>query len=319
MRELYPLTEPFVHHSIDVGDGHVLHASEFGRADGLPAVVLHGGPGAACATWLARLFDPDVYRVILFDQRGCGRSVPHGELAANTTAHLVADIERIRTHLGIEQWLVLGGSWGATLAILHAARHPERVRALILRGVFLARARDIAWLYGHGAHRMLPEAWRDFLAPLAPEERDDPIPAYHRRLFGDDDIARMTAAKAWSLWEGRASTLRPYPDLVAHYANASMALSLARIECHYFANRCWLEEGEVLEHAARLNGIPGTIVHGRYDLVCPVEQADELARTWTDAELAIIDDAGHAGLEPGTVDAIVRATDRYADRAGARP
>lgn len=316
MRDLYPLTEPFVQHSIEVGDGHVLHAAEFGRPDGLPVVVLHGGPGAGSSAWHARLFDPDVYRVVLFDQRGCGRSVPHGSLAANTTAHLVADIDRIREHLDIQRWFVVGGSWGATLGILYGSEYPERVRALILRGVFLGRARDIAWLYGDGAHRLLPEAWREFLAPLAPDERDEPIAAYHRRLFGGDDIARMAAAKAWSIWEGRASTLRPDSGVTAHFANPAIALSLARTECHYFVNRCWLGDNEVLERAGRLTAVPGAIIHGRYDLVCPVEQADELARAWPDCELHIIDDAGHAGLEPGTVDALVRTTDRFADRYG---
>lgn len=313
MRELYPVVEPFAHHSIAVDDGHVLHAAEFGRPNGLPAVVLHGGPGAGSRSWHARLFDPDVYRVVLFDQRGCGRSTPHGSLEANTTWHLLADIERIREHLGIEQWAVLGGSWGATLGVLYAETRPERVRALFLRGLFLGRTQDIDWMYHAGANRLLPDAWREFVAPIAPREHGDLLSAYHRRLFGDDDIARMAAAKAWSTWEGRASTLMPDPEVEAHFASPSVALSLARIECEYYRNRCWLAEDELIDRAGALDGIPGVIVHGRYDLVCPLEQADTLATAWPDAELRVIPDAGHAGLERGTIDALVRATDRFAD------
>ncbi len=319
MRELYPPLEPFVQHSIEVGDGHVLHASEYGRPDGLPVVVLHGGPGAGSAAWHARVFDPDVYRVVLFDQRGCGRSTPHASLAANTTEHLLADIEQIRVHLGVDCWCLFGGSWGATLAVLYAARHPERVRGLFLRGVFLARARDIAWFYGDGARRFLPDAWEAFVAVLPPADRDQPLVGYHRRLFGTDDIARMAAARAWSGWEVRAlrcgissegaATPSAYPGAV---------LALARIQAEYLLNACWLAEGEVLAAAENLAGLPGTIVHGRYDLVCPVEQAHALARAWPDATLEVVEGAGHGGAEPGVIDALVRTTDRFAAQQGQR-
>jgi len=312
MRALYPHVSPFVQHSLAVGDGHVLHAAEYGRRDGIPVVVLHGGPGGGSARWHPRLFDPGAYRVILFDQRGCGRSTPHGSLTANTTAHLVADIERVRKALGIEQWVVFGGSWGAALAVLYAAAFRGRVRALILRGVFLARRRDIEWFYHAGADRLLPEYWRDFVAPIPAGERDDLIAAYHARLFGRDDIARMAAARAWSVWEGRASRLLPNPDISRRFADPSAALALARIECAYFHNHCWLDDGEVLAAGAELAGLPGAIAHGRYDLVCPLEQADALARAWPDAEFTIVPDAGHAGSEPAMVETLVRTSDRLA-------
>jgi proline iminopeptidase len=316
MRSLYPLAEPFVQHSVNVGDGHVLHVAEYGRPDGLPAVVLHGGPGASTEPWHPRFFDPDRHRIVVFDQRGCGRSTPHASLAANTTEHLVADLERLREHLGIDRWLVFGGSWGATLGLVYAQTHPDAVCALVLRGVFLARSRDIAWFFQAGANRLLPDYWRDFVAPIPVDERDDLLAAYHRRLFGNDDIARMAAAKAWSIWEGRAATLLPSAEVVAHFANPSVALPLARIECEYFVNGCYLEEGQILRDAGRLAGIPGVIVHGRYDLVCPVDQADALAQAWPEAEYHVIAEAGHAALEDGTVDALVRATDRLCDRLG---
>lgn len=314
MRELYPRLEPLAQHSIDVGNGHVLYAVEYGRADGLPVVVLHGGPGAGSALWQARLFDPDIYRVVLFDQRGCGRSTPHGAVAGNTTADLVADIERVRRQLGIERWFVLGGSWGAALALLYAADHRARVRGLFLRGTFLARARDIDWLYGDGARRFLPAAWREFVAPLAAAEQAAPIAAYQRRLAGSDDIARMNAAKAWSQWEDRAAM----PQGAAATANpaARAPLARARIGCHYLVNHCWLSDGDVLAAAGRLAGIPGVIVHGTGDLVCPPEQADAVSRAWPDAEVEMLAGAGHAGLDPAMVDALVRAADRHAAAAG---
>jgi len=311
MRDLYPRLEPFAQHSIDVGNGHVLYAVEYGRTDGLPVVVLHGGPGAGSAFWQARLFDPDIYRVILFDQRGCGRSTPHGGVAGNTTADLVADIERVRDHLRIERWFILGGSWGSALALLYAARYTEHVRGLFLRGIFLARRRDVDWFYGDGARRFLPEAWRDFVALLAEAERDAPIAAYHRRLAGEDDIARMNAARAWSLWEERAATLRWDPDTANAAMRPPLALARARIGCHYLVNNCWLTDDEVLDAAGRLAGVPGVIIHGGGDLVCPPEQADALARAWPDAELKILAGAGHSGLEPAMVDALVHATDRF--------
>lgn len=314
MRTLYPPSEPFVQHTLAVGDGHTLHVAEYGRPDGVPAVFLHGGPGASSESWHPRFFDPEIFRVVVFDQRGCGRSTPHASLEANTTWHLVADIERLREHLGIERWLVFGGSWGSTLGLAYAETHPDRVTALVLRGIFLCRRGDVGWFFQEGARRLLPDHWRDFVAPIPEAERDDLVGAYHRRLFGSDDIARMSAAKAWSIWEGRAATLLPNPEVVAHFANPSVALSLARIECDYFVNDCYLEPDQLVRDAGRLADIPGTIVHGRYDLICPLDQADALAAAWPQADYRVIADAGHAALEPGIVDALVDATDRLGSR-----
>lgn len=314
MRELYPAIDPFVQHSIDVGDGHVVHAAEFGRPDGQPVLVIHGGPGAGSAAWHARLFDPEYYRVVQFDQRGCGQSLPHGSLDNNTTAHLLADMERIREHLAIDRWYLLGGSWGATLAILYAGRHGDRVDGVFLRGVFLGRPRDIDWLYGDGARRLLPEAWADFVAPLTPDEHDAALHAHCRRLFGEDDIARMTSARAWVLWEMRAATLQPDRGAVNAAAQRHAALATARIGCHYFTHDCWLGPDEVLATAATLGHVPAVIVHGRHDLVCPVEQAVTLATRWPGAELEIVEAAGHAGRQPAMTDALIRATDRFVDR-----
>jgi len=318
MTALYPMSEPFVQHSVAVGDGHTLHVEEYGRVDGVPAVYLHGGPGACCEPWHPRFFDPDLYRVVLFDQRGCGRSTPHASLEANTTWHLVEDIERLREHLGIDRWLVFGGSWGSTLALAYAETHPDRVTALVLRGIALCRPCDVSWFFQRGAHRLLPDYWREFVAPIPVEEREDLLAAYHRRLFGSDDIARMSAAKAWSLWEGRATTLLPDPEVVNHFSNPSVALSLARIECDYFTHDCYLAEDQLVRDVRRLADIPGVIVHGRYDLVCPIDQADELARAWPEAEYRIVPDAGHAALEPGIAQALVEATDRLGTRLGTR-
>ncbi len=314
LRTLYPEIAPRLRHSFDVGDGHVLKVQEFGRRDGLPVVFLHGGPGAGCERFHARYFDPQVYRIVLFDQRGCGGSTPHAELRANTTWHLVADIEEIRRRLGVEQWVVFGGSCGSTLGLAYAERHRERVLGLVLRGIFLCRDEDLAWFYRTGTRRVFPEYWEEFLAPIPEAERGDLIRAYHARLTGGDELARMGAAKAWSIWEGRCATLRPNPDVVNHFANPFVALSLARVECHYFVNDCFLEAGQLLRDASALAGIPGTIVHGRYDLICPVDQAQALARAWPDAELRVVADAGHSALEPGILDALVRATDAMPGR-----
>ena len=314
MRRLYPLADPFVQHSLAVGEGHVLHVAEYGRADGIPALFLHGGPGGASRAWQPRLFDPAVYRIVVFDQRGCGRSTPHASLQANTTDHLLADIECIREHLAIERWLAGGVGWGATLGLAYAERHPGRVSGLLLQGVFLCRPMDIDWFFRHGAHRLLPEAWREFLAPLPAAERDDPLAAYHRRLFGADDIARMAAAKAWAAWQGRASSLLPDGELRSHFGDPSVALPLARIQCDYLAHGGHLAPDQLLRDADRLGGIDGAIVHGRYDLVCPIDQAAALAAAWPGGELDVVDDAGHAATEVGTVDALVRATDRLAGR-----
>jgi len=276
-------------------------------------LFLHGGPGAGCTPMHRRFFDPDRYRVILPDQRGAGASTPHAGLEANTTAHLVDDLERIRESLRVERWLVFGGSWGSTLALAYAQAHPERVTGLILRGVFLCREQDIRWFYQDGANHVFPDYWADYLEPIPEAERDDLVAAYHRRLNGRDEITRLHAARAWSVWEGRCATLRPEAEVVDYFANAHHALSIARIENHYFSHDAFLER-PLLDGMERLAHIPAHIVHGRYDMVCPIDQAFAVKDRWPQAELEVIEDAGHAASEPGIVDALVRATDRFADQ-----
>ncbi len=249
---------------------------------------------------------------MLFDQRGAGRSTPHAELRQNTTWDLVADIEAIREHLGIRRWLVFGGSWGSTLALAYAQTHPERVSALVLRGVFLCRAHEIQWFYQQGARRLFPDYWEDFERPVEPAQRADMLAAYHALLTGDDELRRLAAAKAWSIWEGRTATLSSDAKVAAHFAQPHVALSMARIECHYFMHDAFLRPNQLLEDAARLDGIPGVIVHGRYDVICPVENAWALHKAWSDSELSIIADAGHAATESGTRRRLIEATDRFA-------
>ena len=312
MPELHPDILPYAVHRLAVDDRHALYVEECGTAKGIPALFLHGGPGAGCEPYHRRFFDPTRYRVVLFDQRGAGRSIPHADLSDNTTWHLVADIERIRELLGIERWLVFGGSWGSTLALAYAQTHPERVSALVLRGIFLCRDDEIRWFYQEGASRLFPDYWADFVAPVAPADRDDMLGAYHRLLTGADDIARMAAAKAWSTWEGRTATLLPNPSVVNHFGDPHVALSLARIESHYFVHQAFLRPGQLLEDAARLAGVPTVIVHGRYDVICPLENAWALHRALPGSELVIVPDAGHAASEPGIRSALVEATDRFA-------
>jgi proline iminopeptidase len=314
MQVFYPEIQPYVRHTLAMDAPHQLYVEESGNPEGIPVVFLHGGPGAGCEPFQRRFFDPARYRIVLFDQRGCGRSTPHAELGGNTTQELVADIERIREHLGIARWLVFGGSWGSTLGLVYAETHPERVLGLVLRGIFLCRPRDIQWFYQDGASFLFPDYWQDFLAPIPPQERGSLVEAYYARLTGDDEVTRMAAAKAWSLWEGRTATLLPRQSVIDHFGNPFTALSLARIECHYFINASFLEPDQILARAERLREIPGVIVHGRYDVVCPVEQAFALHQAWPQARLEVIADAGHSATEPGIVDALVRATDEFAGR-----
>jgi proline iminopeptidase len=316
MNRLFAPIEPFRTHSVPVSRGHRLYVEECGRADGLPAIFVHGGPGAACEPYHRQFFNPDSYRIILFDQRGCGRSVPHAGLVGNDTQALVADMETIRTMLGIDRWIVFGGSWGSTLGLVYAETHPSRVLGLILRGVFLCRPRDINWFYQEGASCILPDYWQDYLQPIPVEEHGSLVEAYYRRLTGEDVQARMAAANAWSLWEGRASTLLPRDSVIGHFSNPLTALSLARIECHYFIHDSFLEPDQILRDAPRLQAIPGIIVHGRYDLVCPVEQSWLLHRAWPHSRLQIVPDAGHSATEKGMVDALVTATGQFASRFG---
>ena len=314
MQSLFPAIEPGQTYMLPVSDGHTLYVEECGNPGGLPAVFVHGGPGAGCEHYHRRFFDPAEFRIILFDQRGCGRSTPHAGLTGNTTQALVADMEVIREQLNIDQWLVFGGSWGSTLGLVYTENHPQRVLALVLRGIFLCRPRDIRWFYQDGASYLFPDNWQDYLHPIPPGERGDMLGAYYRRLTGDDDIAMINAARAWSLWEGRASTLKPKASVIDHFADTKTALSLARIECHYFMNNSFLTDNQILAQAGRLQGIPGEIVHGRYDVVCPLEQAWLLQRAWPESHLRVIADAGHSATEPGIVDALVTATSRFASR-----
>ncbi|MFP5382528.1 MAG: prolyl aminopeptidase [Gammaproteobacteria bacterium] len=310
---LYPDIEPYRAFRLPVDAPHDLYVEECGNPQGIPALFLHGGPGGGCAPLHRRFFDPEKYRTVLFDQRGCGRSTPHAELAGNDTWALVADIERIRATLGIERWLMFGGSWGSTLALAYAEKYPDRVLALVLRGIFLCRPRDLHWFYQDGAGRVFPEAWADYLAAIPPEEHADLVQAYHRRLIANDDpVERERCAVAWSVWEARCSTLFPEPAHVDHYRDPQVALAFARIENHYFVNDAFLAPDQLLREAQRIADIPGVIVHGRYDLVCPVEQAVALHRAWPRAELQVVPDAGHAVTEPGISAALVRATDRFA-------
>jgi proline iminopeptidase len=311
-RDLYPPLSPYATYELAVGGGHRIYVEECGRPDGIPAVFLHGGPGAGCESSHRRFFDPGRYRIVLFDQRGCGRSTPHASLESNTTWDLVADLERIRERLEIERWLVFGGSWGSTLALAYAETHPERVLALVVRGIFLCRDEEIRWFYQEGASWAFPDFWEDYLAPIPLEERGDLVAAYHKRLTGANEVARMAAAKAWSVWEGRTATLLANPDIRAHFSEPHLALSLARIECHYFVNHAYLRPNQLIEDAGRLAQIPGVIVQGRYDLICPLRSAWELHQAWPTAELQVIPDAGHSAFEPGIRSALVEATDRFA-------
>ena len=310
---LYPPIEPFEHGVLDTADGHQVYWERCGNPDGKPAVFLHGGPGSGCSPDHRRLFDPAKYCVTLFDQRGCGRSTPHASLEANTTWHLVADIEKLREMSGAERWLVFGGSWGSTLALAYAQKHPAQVSELVLRGIFTLRREELHWFYQEGASWLFPDEWEHFVAPIAPEDRHDLMAAYHRLLTGTDEAARTHAAIAWSHWEGRTITLLPDPTITTAHDNAHFALAFARIENHYFVHHGFMDEGQLLRDAHKLHGIPGVIVQGRYDACTPVKTAWDLHRAWPQAEFHLIPDAGHAFKEPGILDRLVRATDRFAD------
>ncbi|MEJ2646141.1 MAG: prolyl aminopeptidase [Gammaproteobacteria bacterium] len=314
MADLFPDIQPYVRHTLEVDEPHRLYVEESGNPEGIPVVFVHGGPGAGTQPGHRRFFDPQRYRIVLFDQRGCGRSAPHASLEGNTTQALVGDMEFIRKRLGIERWMVFGGSWGSTLGLVYAQTHPERVLALVLRGIFLCRARDVQWFYQDGASRLYPDHWEDFLEPIPAEERHDMVSAYYARLTGDDEVTRMAAAKAWSIWEARASTLRTREDITEQFGAPYAALSLARIECHYFMHDSFLEPGQILRDAHRLADIPGVIVHGRYDTVCPVEQAWLLHQAWPQARLRIVPAAGHSVAEPAIAAELVAAPQRLADQ-----
>jgi proline iminopeptidase len=316
MREFYPELQPYNRGRLRVSDLHEIYYEECGNPDGKPVVVLHGGPGGGISSFLRRLHDPKLYRIILFDQRGCGQSTPHAELRENTTWHLVADMEALRAHLGIEKWQVLGGSWGSTLALAYAQAHTERVDELILRSIFTVRQREINWFYQEGASALFPDAWEAYVAPIPANERDDLVAAYHRRLIGNDVAEQLACAKAWSQWEASTLSLRPNPKLVIEFGNDAFALAFGRIECHYFVNRGFFEsDDQLLAGAAKLRGLPGVIIQGRYDVVTPMETAWALHKAWPEAHFEIIPDAGHTATEPRITDALIRATDRFAMRA----
>jgi len=312
MHPLYPSIKPYQTINLPVDEQHTLYIEESGNHEGIPVLFIHGGPGAGCSKEDRRFFDPEKYRIVLFDQRGSGRSTPHAELENNTTQDLIDDIERIRQHLAINQWVLFGGSWGSTLSLLYAQQHSSRVLGMVLRGIFLCRQQDIDWFYQQGASLVFPDYWQEFVDLIPASERGDMVSAYHKLLTGENELAKMNAAKHWSLWEGRCATLRPNPDVVDTFSNIHLALSLARIEAHYFVNKSFIAENQILDNMDALAGIPATIVHGRYDMICPLDNAVSIHRAWPDAELHIIREAGHASRDPGIVDALVRATDEMA-------
>jgi proline iminopeptidase len=314
-RPLYPQIEPWRTGRLDVGDGHVLYWEQCGNPEGKPAVMLHGGPGAGCSPDHRRQFDPGRYNVTLFDQRGCGRSTPHASLEANTTWHLVEDMERLRQRVGVEKWLVFGGSWGSTLALAYAQKYPERVTELVLRGIFLFQQYELDWLYEvGGASSVYPDKWDDFVEPIPPDERGSILKAYQRRLTSDDPQVQLQAAQAFSTWEAHTVTVLPRPEVIEEFNEPHKAIAIARIENHYMVHKGWLEEGQLLANADKLSGIPGIIVQGRHDTCTPPRAAWQLKQVWPEGELQIIPDGGHLYNEPGILDGLVRATDRFADR-----
>jgi proline iminopeptidase len=311
-RTLYPEIEPYASGMLDVGDGHSLYWERCGTPGAKPAVFLHGGPGGGISDNHRRQFDPARYDVLLFDQRGAGKSTPHANLDANTTWHLVEDIERLREHFGVDKWLVFGGSWGSTLGLAYAQTHPDRVTELVLRGIFLFGQSELDWLYKYGASEVFPDGWDDFLAPVPQDERGDLIGAYRELLTGDDQAVQLRAAKAWSKWEGLTVTLLPDPDMLEEFTEDQHAIAVARIENHYMLHKGWLEEDQLLRGAEKLRGIPGVIVQGRHDCCTPPRAAWELKRAWPEVELNIVADGGHLYSEPGVLDGLIRATDKFA-------
>lgn len=309
MKTLLPPIKPFAEHMIKVSDGHEIYVEESGDPKGIPILFVHGGPGAGCTPDDRRYFDPEHYRIILFDQRGCGRSTPYGGLEHNTTAKLIQDMEAIRTQLKIKKWMLFGGSWGSTLSLLYAQQYPHLVKGMILRGVFLGRKKDLTWFYQDGANQLFPDYWQEFLLPIPEEERHNMIAAYYQRLSGQDELARMNAAKHWAQWEGQCATLNPCKSVMERFTNTHTAVSLSLIETHYFMNHCFIENDQILKEAYRLEGIPGIIVHGRYDVICPLENAYILHQAWSGSELHIIRDAGHSAAEQTITDALVNAVD----------
>lgn len=312
-KTLYPAIEPHRTGRLKVSAVHEIYWEESGNPQGKPVVFVHGGPGGGTSPKQRCFFDPARYRIVLFDQRGCGQSTPHASLEENTTWHLTSDMEALRQHLGIERWQVFGGSWGSTLALAYAQRFPQQVSELVLRGIFLLRKSEIDWFYQRGASAIFPDAWEDYVAPIPESERGDMVRAYYARLTSDDPAVRQEAARAWSVWEGRTSYLVPNEDLIARTAGDAFSLAFARIECHYFVNGGFFgPESGLLDQVHRIRHLPGVIVQGRYDVVCPMESAWALHRAWPEADLRVVGVAGHSAFEPGIVHELVDATDRFA-------
>ena len=313
MRDLYPPIEPFNQGKLKVSGLHTIHYEESGNPKGKPVIFLHGGPGGGIAPMYRQYFDPQQWRIVIFAQRGCGQSIPYAELRENTTWDLVSDIEKLRKHLNIEKWVVFGGSWGSTLALTYSQTHPDSCKGLILRGIFMLRASEISWFYQEGASYIYPDAWEEYLKPIPLEERDDLLSAFYKRLTSKDKQVRLAAAKAWSVWEASTSKLIPSTASKQRFGMAEFAEAFARIECHYFVNKGFFErENLLLENIDCIRHIPGVIVQGRYDVVCPMKSAWELHKAWSEAEFVVVPDAGHSVSEPGIKDALIRATDRFA-------
>ena len=317
MRDFYPEIEPYESGLLDVGDGQQIYYEVSGNPEGKPAVYLHGGPGGASSADQRRVFDPAKYRIVLFDQRGCGNSLPHAsapeaDLSANTTWHIVSDIEALRQHLGIDKWLVCGGSWGSSLALAYAEKHPDSVTELVLRGIFTLRRSELEWFYEGGAANIYPDLWEGFLAPVPEDQRGRLIEAYSRLLNDPDPAVHTAAGKAWARWESSAITLLQDEDLIGHFTEDAFAVAFARIENHYFMNDGWFDDGQLIRDAVKLKDIPAVIIQGRYDMCTPAKTAWDLHRVWPEAEFKMIPDAGHAFSEPGILDAIIEATDTFA-------
>jgi proline iminopeptidase len=314
MRELYPPRQPYNEGELKVSDLHTIHFEESGNPEGKPIVLLHGGPGGGCPPFYRQYFDPEKWRLVMFDQRGCGQSKPHAELQENTTWDLVNDIEKLREYLNIHQWVVFGGSWGSTLSLAYSQTHPDRCKGLILRGIFMLRQKEIRWFYQEGASYIFPDAWEEYVKPIPINERDDLLTAYYQRLTSPDDQIRLEAARAWSIWEASTSRLFPDLDLKQKFGIDAFAEAFARIECHYFINKGFIDpEDKLLLNIDRIRKIPAVIVQGRYDVVCPMMSAWELHRAWPEAEFIVVADAGHSMSEPGIRTCLIEATDKFAD------
>ena len=313
LRDLFPKTKPYRSGYLKVSTLHTIHFEEYGNPRGKPLVFLHGGPGGGIEPFYHRYFDPKKWRIVLHDQRGCGKSTPFSELRENTTWNLVADIEKLREHLGIDRWVVFGGSWGSTLSLAYAQTHPDRCTALVLRGIFLLRRSELLWFYQEGASEIFPDAWEHYLAPIPSRERGDMMKAYYKRLTSPDRRVRRKAARAWSIWEGSTSKLFFDPALVKKFGGGRFADAFARIEAHYFVNRGFMKpDDRLLRDVRKIRGIPGVIVQGRYDVVCPIRSAWDLHRAWPEAKLVIVPNAGHSMTEPGIRSALIEETERFA-------